>query len=74
MRRYEVQWHEVESQLIGWRLNASATDWVHVDMPEAEQEGKRRRFFRQLYRTRRLALEAWDRHVAAPFSGKSRTC
>lgn len=44
-----VQRHEVESQLIGWRLNASAMDWVLVDAPEAEQEGKHNRFFRQLY-------------------------
>lgn len=44
-----VQRHEVESQLIGWRLNASAMDWVLVDAPEADQEGKHNRFFRQLY-------------------------
>ena len=44
-----VQRQEVESQLIGWRLNASAMDWVLVDTPETEQEGKHNRFFRQLY-------------------------
>jgi superfamily II DNA/RNA helicase len=44
-----VQRQEVESQLIGWRLNASAMDWMLVDTPEAEQEGKHNRFFRQLY-------------------------
>ena len=44
-----VQRHEVDAQLIGWRLNASAMDWLLVNTPETEQEGRHNRFFRQLY-------------------------
>jgi DEAD/DEAH box helicase/Domain of unknown function (DUF1998)/Helicase conserved C-terminal domain len=44
-----VQRHEVEAQTIGWRLNASAMDWLLIDSPTADQDGKHNRFFRQLY-------------------------
>lgn len=44
-----VQRHEVEAQTIGWRLNASAMDWLLLDAPTADQDGKHNRFFRQLY-------------------------
>jgi hypothetical protein len=44
-----VQKFDVDSQVIGWRLNASAMDWLLVDESQALQDGKHNQFFRNLY-------------------------
>jgi hypothetical protein len=67
-----VQRHEVEQKLIGWRLNASAMDWVLVDAPEVEQEGKHNRFFRQLYLSVAATL-AQQQHTLFDFEAQEHT-
>ena len=44
-----VQKFDVDSQVIGWRLNASSMDWLLVDESKAVQDGKHNQFFRSLY-------------------------
>ena len=67
-----TQRHEVEQNLIGWRLNASAMDWVLVDRPEVEQEGKHNRFFRQLYLSVAAALTQ-QHHTLFDFEAQEHT-
>ena len=44
-----VQKFDVEGQVVGWRLNASAMDWLLVDESQAVEDGKHNQFFRSLY-------------------------
>ncbi len=44
-----VQKFDVDSQVIGWRLNASSMDWLLVDESQALEDGKHNQFFRNLY-------------------------
>ncbi len=44
-----AQKFDVDSQVIGWRLNASSMDWLLVDESQALENGKHNQFFRNLY-------------------------
>ena len=44
-----VQKCDVDSQVVGWRLNASSMDWLLVDESQALEDGKHNQFFRNLY-------------------------
>jgi Lhr-like helicase len=44
-----VQPFDVDKQVVGWRLKASAMDWLLVDESQALEDGKHNQFFRSLY-------------------------
>ena len=44
-----VQKHDVEDQLLGWRLNTSSMDWLLVKDADISDSSKHNEFFRSLY-------------------------
>lgn len=44
-----VQRQEVDTELMGWRLNAASLEWQLLAVEASEQDDRSNRFFRQLY-------------------------
>jgi Lhr-like helicase len=67
-----VQKFEIDSQLLGWRLNASSMDWLLVRDEEIAPDSQYNAYFRNLYLTVAQTLQQ-SQHVLFDFEAQEHT-